>query len=115
MRTVRVEKVAKAANTHCILESWLILSLLNVVLSGTHSRVKGISPNRSPQDGRAIALSWTAMIRCTLRCGAYRERDAISFESPYGPAEPETCKVCHCYRQGTLRLIPVPGAEGHIE
>jgi hypothetical protein len=62
MRTVRVEKVAKAANTHCIPESWLILSLLNVALSGTHSRLKGISPNRSPQDGRAIGLSWTAMV-----------------------------------------------------
>jgi hypothetical protein len=41
--------------------SWLILSLLNVVLSRTHSRVKGISPNRTPQTGRAIGLSWTAM------------------------------------------------------
>src|ERR1039457_7246895 len=61
MRTVRVEKVAKAANTHCILESWLILSLLNVALSGTHSRVKGISPNHTIQAGRAIGLSWTAM------------------------------------------------------
>jgi len=67
MRTVRVEKVAKAASTHCILVSWLILSLLNVVLSRTHSRVKGISPT-APLKRRAIGLSWTVMSTSRIRC-----------------------------------------------
>jgi hypothetical protein len=61
VRTVRVETVATAAKTHGILESGLILSLLTVVLAGTPSRVKGISPNRTPQDGRVIGLSWTVI------------------------------------------------------
>jgi len=32
--TARAKPVAKAASTHCILEAWLILSSLNVVLTG---------------------------------------------------------------------------------
>jgi hypothetical protein len=39
-----VEKVAKAVSRHCILESWLILSSLNVALSGSPLQSNGDQP-----------------------------------------------------------------------
>jgi hypothetical protein len=91
-----VEKVAKAASRHCILESWLVLSSLCVALSQSPPQSNGDQPAIVPLKPQELSVElgqqWLAAGLLEKRGTVFEEarQQLLKFLKRPGPTEQES-------------------------